>query len=356
MKRMSFVVAVVLLPVLFLATFRCDMAVLCAAEVKTVTDMCNHEVNVPVSPERIACMHCVSPEKIMTLGKGSLIALMSEQSPWAYRLFPEIKGAGSNKGVTPAEMLDMDIDFVLYTPGMTKAEPYSTVGLKVVCAFSGETRPMTLDAYQENFTRQVRLFGEILGPDALERADRYIAFFKDKVNRILDITSKIDPKDRPTVYYGGLRSDPLQGQGNGSVMHWNTMVSGGDYLPRNLEDNHAKAAMEQVLLWDPDIILLSGLCDSVDVVAKDPQWAGLKAVKNGKVYLLPQGVYTWDHASNEGVLLMIYMAKLFYPDLFKEWDMLKEMRTFYSEIYGRSVPDEDLERILKHLSPATPAP
>ncbi len=136
----------------------------------------------------------------------------------------------------------------------------------------------------------------------------------------------------------------------GSVMHWNVEVSGGNYLPQALNDNHAKATNEQILSWDPDIILLSGYLDS-DIVTNSSNWANTKAVKNKKVYRIPMGVYAWDHASNEGVLLMIYMAKIFYPDLFKDWDMIKEMKTFYSEVYGKALTDQDVQRILQHLPP-----
>jgi iron complex transport system substrate-binding protein len=48
---------------------------------------------------------------------------------------------------------------------------------------------------------------------------------------------------------------------------------------------------------------------------------------------------------------MIYMAKLFHPDSFKDWNMIKEMKAFYSEVYGKTVTDQDAERILKHLPP-----
>ena len=78
----------------------------------------------------------------------------------------------------------------------------------------------------------------------------------------------------------------------------------------------------------------------------------MKAVKNGRVYHIPKGVHAWDHASNEGVLLMIYMAKIFHPDLFKDWDMIKEMQTFYSELYGKTITDDDAQRILQNLPPA----
>jgi iron complex transport system substrate-binding protein len=322
-----------------------------AGDYKTMTDLCGNTVEVPVNPQRIACMHCVSPEKIMTLGKGNVIRLMAEQSPWAYKLFPEIKNAQTNKGVTPEQMLAMKIDFVLYTPGMTKGEQYRAAGLKTVCAFSADKRPMNLDEYMANFKRQITLFGDLLGPDAKSRADKYNNYFDKKVKQILAITSKIDKKNRPAVYYGGLKGNMLNGQGMASVMHWNAEVSGGNYLPKALTDNHAKATMQQVLSWEPDIILLSGYVDSADIVTKNPEWASMKAVKNGKVYRLPRGVHTWDHASSEGVLLMIYMAKLFHPDLFKDWDMIKEMKTFYSEIYGKTITDDDAQRILHNLPP-----
>jgi len=48
---------------------------------------------------------------------------------------------------------------------------------------------------------------------------------------------------------------------------------------------------------------------------------------------------------------MIHMARIFHPDLFKDWDMIKEMKTFYSEIYGKTIKDQDAERILQCLSP-----
>jgi iron complex transport system substrate-binding protein len=351
MKKTNFLFTVVfILTVFFGMTFH-GMPVY-ASEYKTITDMCDRKVEVPVSPERIACMHCVSPEKMMTLGKGNLISLMADQSPWAYKLFPEIKNAKTSKAVTPEQMREMKIDFVLYTPGMTKEEPYSAAGLKTVCVFNPATRPMNLDDYMVNFKNQISLFGNLLGPDAKARADKYNKYFDKKVKQILAITSKIDKKNRPTVYYGGLHGSLLGSQGKGSVMHWNTEVSGGNFLPQTLADNHATATMPQVLSWNPDIILLSGYFNPLEKVTKNPELASLKAVKDGRVYGLPMGVYAWDHASNEGILLMIYMAKLFHPDLFKDWDMIKEMKTFYSEIYGKTITDDDAQRILQNLPPA----
>ena len=350
MKSKCLFLALAVISALWMSGMACS-AQLYAVECKTITDMCDNKVTVPVNPERIACMHCVSPEKIMTLGKGDAISLMAEQSPWAYKLFPEIRKANSGKDVTPKQMLDMKIDFVLYTPGMTKGEQYRDAGLTTVCAFSADKRPMTIDEFTENFKRQVSLFGDLLGPEAKARADRYNQYFDRKVKQLLAVTSKIDRKDRPSVYYGGMRGSLLGSQGKGSVMHWNVEIAGGNYLPQALDDNHATATRKQVLSWMPDIIMLAAYCDPADLAKKEPDWASLKAVRNGKVYRSPMGVYAWDHTSNENVLLMIYMAKLFHPDLFKDWDVIREMKTFYGEVYGRTVTDQDAERILSGLPP-----
>lgn len=316
----------------------------------TIVDMCGRSVQVPVQVERIAAAHCVSPEKIMTLGGGGRLVAMAPQSPWAYRLFPEIGGAKSGPE-NPAQLKQMKVDLVLYTPGMTQANPYSQAGLTTACAFSAEKRAMTLCEFPASFEKQVDFFGELLGPEAKRRAARYDAYFEKKVKQISAITAKIPESQRPKVYYGGLRADILFGQGMGSVMHWDTEIAGGRYLPKALDDNHAKATFAQVQAWDPDIILVSGLAKSTAIVTEKPEWATLRAVKAGRVYLLPQGIYAWDHASNENVLLMIYLAKIFYPAQFKHWDMVKETQRFYAEIYGKQVSAADVQRILAHQPP-----
>ncbi len=45
------------------------------------------------------------------------------------------------------------------------------------------------------------------------------------------------------------------------------------------------------------------------------------------------------------------MAKILHTDLFKDWDMIKEMKIFYSEVYGKIITDRDAERILQNLPP-----
>ncbi len=324
-----------------------------SVDYKIITDMDDQKIQVPVDPRRIACMHGVSSEKIIILGEGARLALSMKPSPWMLKLYPEVKNSQSVDTFTGniERMLNLKVDLVLYSPNPGEAEKYKAAGIKTACGFSPSKRPRTIEEYSNNYKRQITFIGELLGPDAKARAANYCKYFDKKINEIRSITSKIPEKDRPSVYYGGRSGNPLWSQGKASVMNWNTEVSGGNFLTRSMDNNFTEVNMEQIFAWDPDIILLSGWCTSLDIVKKNPNWSSLRAVRNGKLYLIPQGVFTWDHASGESILLMIYMAKIFYPDLFKDCDMIKEMKSFYSEIYGRPITDKDAERIFKHLPP-----
>lgn len=339
----------------FLFAFYEISAFASAADYKIITDMDDHKIEVPVNPKRIACMHGVSSDRIVMLGKGDCLVLMMKPSPWAYRLYPEIRNIQT---VEPPftgnveRMLKLKVDLVLYSPFPGEAEKYQAAGIKTACGFSAQKRPRTVDEFMDNFKRQVMFFGNLLGPEAKTRADRYCRYFDKKINRILSVTSKISKKDRPTVYYGGRSGNLLYSQGKASFMHWLTEVSGGNFLPQAHDNNYTEVNMERVLSWNPDIILISGWGNTAESIKSNPNWASMRAVKNGKLYFIPHGVFAWDFASGESVLLAIYMAKIFHPDLFKDWDMIGEMKTFYSQVYGKTITDKDAKRMLKCLPPA----
>jgi iron complex transport system substrate-binding protein len=325
-----------------------------AGDYKTIIDMDDNRIEVPADPKRIACMHGVSSERIIILGKGDCLVLSMKFSPWAHKFYPEINKFQTVEPpftVDVERLLNLKADLVMYSPFPGEAEKYRSAGIKTACGFSAQKRPRTMDEYMDNFKRQFVFFGDLLGPDTKVRAEKYCEYFDRNVKKILAVTSKIDIKDRPKIYYGGRSGDILSSQGRASVMHWNTEVAGGNFLPQAIDNNFVEISMEKVYSWDPDIILISGWCDSPDIVKKNPAWATLRAVKSGKIYHIPKGIFTWDHASGESILLMIYMAKIFYPDKFIDWDMIKEMKKFYTEIYQKPITDLDTERILNNLPP-----
>lgn len=107
--------------------------------------------------------------------------------------------------------------------------------------------------------------------------------------------------------------------------------------------------MEDILAWDPEYIFV-GRQYSPDLVLKDKRWKDVRAVKEGKVYQDPEGVFFWD-GSSEGVLLMEFMAQKMYPDLFRDLDMKKEIQNYYARFYNYQLTNQEAEKILRAQAP-----
>lgn len=92
-----------------------------------------------------------------------------------------------------------------------------------------------------------------------------------------------------------------------------------------------------------------GRMASTDPVLKDQRWSEIKAVRDGAVYLSPDGVMFWDYGS-ECILLIQFIAQTLHPELFKDLDMVKEVKNYYKTFYDYDLSDENAKNILAHLS------
>ena len=117
----------------------------------------------------------------------------------------------------------------------------------------------------------------------------------------------------------------LNTQGAGSNTLWYGKLGGANMVIENQPlAGRGSVSMEDLVRWNPDVILV-GRQYSLDLVFKDERWAGIAAVKNGRVYATPEGVFYWD-GGPEGVLLMEFVAKLLYPERFAGLDMVAEVQ------------------------------
>ena len=75
------------------------------------------------------------------------------------------------------------------------------------------------------------------------------------------------------------------------------------------------------MLWNPEVIIANEKT-AVDLILGSPQWSGIEAVQNGRVYLLPQGISRWGHAGSvETPLAILWTAKTVHPEIFADVDM-----------------------------------
>jgi iron complex transport system substrate-binding protein len=105
-----------------------------------------------------------------------------------------------------------------------------------------------------------------------------------------------------------------------------------------LGNSWTTVTVEQIAAWNPDDIFVvsyfSPVNDVVATLKKDPQWAELKAVKDGKIYGFASDVYSWDESDTRWILGLTWMAGKLHPDLFPKLDIKAEAQNFYQTLYN----------------------
>jgi len=104
--------------------------------------------------------------------------------------------------------------------------------------------------------------------------------------------------------------------------------------------------MEQVISAKPDVILLD-VGGPYATLASDQYWSGLPAVKAGKFYEIPSGPYHFlaSPPSINQIIGIRWLGNLLYPDLYN-YDMTKELQTFYKLFWHYDLSDTDAKALL----------
>jgi iron complex transport system substrate-binding protein len=159
-------------------------------------------------------------------------------------------------------------------------------------------------------------------------------------NRLAFVTAD----KRPRIYYARGPQGLTTGQRGASQTE---LI---ELLTRNVAGESkgglADVTIEQVRAWDPDAIVATD-ARFVGNARSDPQWMIVRAVREGRVHLAPQIPFGWVDAPPSGNRLigLWWLAKTFYPDLFKE-DLRELTRDFYAKFYHVAPTDVRVDYVL----------
>jgi iron complex transport system substrate-binding protein len=324
-----------------------------ALPMKTVTDRNGRTVQVPLEPKRIACFFGPSYEKVFLLGSGDKVATMSlKQSPWAHKINPGLKKAvvmPSYNDPDVEQILQLGVDLVFYWQWPQQTEKMASAGIPVVCPYDPR-KPLSSLEFMQRFKEEIRFYGEVLGPKARKIAESYCSYYDEKMKRVVSITAKVPDSKRPRVYYIAGRG-VFATQGGAGIGRWLLDLAGGNMVSKGLDQNFVDVSMEQVIAWNPDVILVGGQA-SPDTILSDPRWKSIRAVRENRVYPCPEGVFLWGNGSSESHLFVMWLAKIFHPEKFRNLDLDKEIREYYSRYYHYTPTRDEVARILKRMPPA----
>lgn len=111
--------------------------------------------------------------------------------------------------------------------------------------------------------------------------------------------------------------------------------------------------LEQILQWDPDVILVAGKgmssMTAAEVLNNEVEgidFSSVRAVQNGEVYSSELGMWNWFTPGPDAPVVANWLGSVLYPDEFEDVDLVTMTQDYYSEMYGYEVSAERAAQIV----------
>jgi iron complex transport system substrate-binding protein len=199
-----------------------------------------------------------------------------------------------------------------------------------------------LDGRFASIPRTYAALGALMGRE--ERARELAQHAQDIMRTVVARVTRVPMEQRPRVYYArgpaGLETG-LRGSINVEILDFMGVRNVAD-----IEGGLATVSIEQVLRWDPQVIVTIDL-QFAATVRENPLWRGVRAVRDGRVYLSPKLPFGWvDFPPGVNRLIGLWwLGKVIFPSLFPE-DLNALTTEFYRRWYHVQISEAQVERIL----------
>lgn len=314
----------------------------------TVVDCMGRTVNVVKDPQRIACLCPEAGHAVAMMGKGDRIVSVIDglkRDVIMTSLYPNIRDASVPRvnGFINIEELVASRPDLVFIKGDTARDQGEIDKLDR----SGLTYVVVDYNSMEEQLEAINVVGRAVGNEA--QADRYRQYYRKCLDRINEKLGGIPEEERVRIYHSvneATRTD-IKDTLPADVFN----AAGTNNVSLEVDDlrfyeGKYYASLEQILFWNPDVIFCSEPGVARYIMGND-QWAALTAVKNNRVYQMPNGISRWGHPSSlETPLAVTWTAKTVYPQMFSDIDMNNEVKYFYHQFFNLNVSDDQVRQIM----------
>ena len=320
---------------------------------RSIVDATGRTVVLPARIERIGCLTGASYEKAVLVGVADKVVVRQATfPPWMARISPraaDIPTILNSHDPNIEELLRLKPDVLFFWDAPELAARIERSGIAVVSPQPEHRDISSADEFLAKFKEEINVYGRVFGGRAAERARAWSDYVDSRARYVRERLTRLAPEQRLRTYY--LRGpDALTTHGGNENISWLGEMAGADMVVRHsLATGISKVSMEQVLLWNPEVIFV-GRQYAPELVLQDPRWRHVAAIGSGRVYVIPDGVFFWD-GSSEGILLLQYLAQKLHPALFRDLDMRKEVRDYYARFYGYALTERELDQLLAGKGP-----
>lgn len=326
---------------------------------RTITDSLGRNVSIPSQVETIACVGVGALRYTCYMESAGLVAGVEdyEKTKGISRLynyvnfdhFKDLPVIGTNGQPNAEELISASPQVIVMSSysGADADELQEKTGIPVVIVPGSDT---TLDdkAYET-----IRIMGELYGKE--ERADELTAYLKEIQEDLGRRTAGIPDSEKPSVYVAGISFKGVHGfEGTEAYYGPFELIHAKNLANETGQDGAFDIDLEQVLIWDPDVIFLD--FNGMDLIREDygknPDfYDSLAAVREGKVF---SQISFRSYASNLETALAdaYYGACILYPDAFSDVDPEEKASEIFQTLLG-SDPYPDLKESGYEFCPVT---
>lgn len=308
----------------------------------TILDGNNLPITINKPVERIVVEYLDNADLMQILKKTEDVVGVDLAVAKSPAEFPELSKRANvgamHKDQDFEKILSLDPDLLLVFSNVTEEKQKNLPGVAVL--FAGLYYPDLLNPETSAFTDAVRKLGYVL--DAQEEAEEYIQWHIDSLNRLNETTGNIPDGEKPTVLvaaYPDADEKTIFTFANIDTLTSMVQLAGGKTVAADLPDfmkstYRIEVDPEWVLQEDPDYIVLlvvattysgvvmdppsgydvddpAGMKEALEAFMSRPEYANLKAVKNGNVYILSGNM---RNDAGKGLIGAAYLAQIFHWD------------------------------------------
>ena len=337
--------------------------VVCGAAV-TITDQAGFEVTLPEKIERIVvcdilplpsvlCVFFDSADKIVGISGTSKNAA---ENGLLGQLYPQLLQAETGfidgSTVNVEELMKLQPDVVFYNASRTElGDQLRTAGFPAVAI---SVNKWEYDCI-ETLNQWVGLLGQMFPEN--DKADRVEAYSRQIRELVSERVADIPERERVLFLYQYSETNLLTSGAKFFGQYWADAIGAVNVAGELTTDNSVSVSMEQIYAWDPGLIFITnfttaGPDDLYENTVGTYDWSGISAVENRRVYKMPLGMYRSYTPGADTPVTLLWLAKTAYPEFFADIDIIAETKTYYKEVFGLELTDEQAASIFNPAADA----
>jgi len=312
------------------------------ATTRTITDILGRTVDIPTEVNKVVCLHPIPTYMVWRLAPDKLVSI-----DWVFRIHLD-KGNYLLPDSSVKKLKDLPVTGT-YFKSMNKEQILSLNPTVIVSMTKDPNLAKTQDelsipvlAISKNtlndYEASFRVMGKLLGNE--KEGNELADYWRSVIERVTNETSQIPKKERVKVYYVS-HDGPLSTVGPATVMASIIDLASGINVVKDIQgqptSEHITVSMEQVLVWNPDVIITDNAGDR-DEILSSSEWQEINAVKNHRVY----AVRRHEHLDGiRSIMGLVWTANTLYPEKVT-FNFIDETKTFYSKFYLYNITDEQI--------------